>query len=170
MANRIDWTALKTYIAANYIKNVENFISPTKHNNAIADILDTSTIRHATVANMTALNALVYGTHFGENDIRTVLSDADGVKGTYIYCYDEDTSALAWIKTSGFASNINRTEVGTTTLRDALVLGTDFEAGDTVIVTIDDDGLRSKWRYMYDEATTSNKWCEDGILSNAGIL
>lgn len=165
MANRIDFTALKTYIETNYIKDVENYITPTRHNSAISDILDTVLTRSATVANMTALNALVYGTDFGENDIRIVLTDSDGEKGVYAYIYNEDTPGLEWVKIGGVTSNINRTSVATIALMNALTVNEDFNAGDTITVLDNGYGEKIKYRYMYDEATTSNKWVEIGVLS-----
>lgn len=168
MANRISIPALKTYIADTWIKATVNFISSSKHNSAIADIVDTLTNRHATVADMATLNALTYETDFGEMDLRTVLTDSDGVTGIFQYCWNKDlgTPALGWVKIGTKLSNVLRNEVATITLRDDLELGTDFNSGDKVPVTEDENGMRVMCQYMYDQATSTNKWKTISLLPN----
>jgi len=169
MANRINIPLLKTYISTYWIKAVVNFISPTKHNSAIADIVDTLTNRHTTVADMATLNALTYGTDFGENDIRTVTTDSDGVTGNYHYVFNNDaipTPKLEWVKMGSKTGNVHRNEVATIDLRDSLVLGTDFNTGDYVAVTANAYGQRVMCRYVYDSATSANKWIEFSLLPN----
>ena len=165
MANRVDKAALFIYIAANYIKAVLNFISPAKHISALTDLWDTLLARYATVADMTALNALGLGTDFGEGDIRKVTVDADGVTGYYKYVYNEDVADFAWVKIGSNVNNVNRVEVATNTLRDALIVGTDFEIGDFITVSDNGYGEKIKYKYMYDSATSGNKWVAIGILS-----
>ena len=169
MANRIDFPALLAYIAANYIKAVENFISPAKHNSALTDLLDTVLTRSAVVADTAALNALTYAVDFGENDIRIVTADSDGTKGVYGYVYNEGTSALAWVKIGTIISNIRRPNVATITARDALVLGTDFEIGDTVPVLDNGDGQKVLYQYGWDENAADNQWNEIGLMSNIEV-
>ena len=66
-------------------------------------------------------------------------------------------------------SNINRAEVDTISLRDNLVLGTDFNVGDYITVTDDGNGQKVKYKYIYDDNISDYKWEEIGLLSNVSF-
>lgn len=166
MARRDGYTTLLAYIAANYIKAIVNFISPTKHNSALTDLIDTLAPYIAEVADMATLNALTVETDFSQGEKRIVTSDTEGYRGVYQYVYNSDTTAWGWVKIGNLTSSINRTEVATIALRDALVLNTDFSIGDYISVSDNGYGEKVKYKYMYDEASTSLKWIEIGLLSN----
>jgi len=166
MARRSGYTTLLAYIAANYIKAIVNFISPTKHNNALTDLIDTLAPYIAEVADMATLNALTLETDFAQGEKRIVTSDTDGYRAIYQYVYNSDTVAWGWQKIGNLTSSINRTPVATIALRDVLVLNTDFNIGDYITVSDNGYGEKVKYRYMYDENAADFAWIEIGLLSN----
>jgi len=153
MTKQASRSALFISTAANYIKNVLNFITPAFHVQSQEDMYDTLANEYATVATKSALSALVLGTNFKELDYRFVTNDESEQGLLSLYQYIKNTSATySWqlIRTIGVESKM--VSVANTTLFDALVLDTDYFKGWYAEIIDNDYGQTEVKRYMRNDS------------------